>query len=161
QRAGARRPGPQPITTEVTMGTLTCRAITLRMAEWIANAVAVIGGYVAVDGPRIGRLNHHEYRALREDAFNDMVAWRREQTLAELAQYHQLARGDYARVLPYQSPDADLVMVVPADHPLAEEGYSLPASLVRELIPALQAAGYDTAGLLAATSGEGAEVVAE
>jgi len=136
------------------MSKMQCKAISRRKAEWIGMAAAVAGGYVAVDGPRIGRLNHHEYRALLEDACNDMVAWRREQTLAELAQYHQLARGDYARVLPYQSPDADLVLVVPADHPLAEEGYSLPASLVRELIPALQEAGYETAGLLALVEAE-------
>lgn len=141
------------------MGTMACRAITRRKAEWIGNAAAVLGGYIAVDGPRIERISHDEYCAIREDAFDDMVSWRREQKLAEVAQYHQLASGDYARVLPYRSWDADLVMVVPADHPLAEEGYGLPASLVRELIPALQAAGYDTAGLLGETSGEAAEVV--
>ena len=129
------------------MGTMVCRAITRRKAEWIGNAAAVLGGYIAVDGPRIERISHDEYRAIREDASDDMVAWRREQTLAEVAQYHRLASGDYARILPYQSWDADLVMVVPADHPLAKEGYGLPASLVRELIPALQAAGYDAACL--------------
>lgn len=136
---------------------MACKAITRRTAEWIGYAAMVAGGYITVDGPRIERISRDEYRAIREDAENDTVRWRREDARRLAAAYHKLPSGDYARVLPYRSWDADFVMVVPADHPLAQHGYSLPASLVRELIPALQAAGYDTAGLLGETSGEGAE----
>lgn len=125
--------------------TMACKAITRRTAEWIGNAAAVLGGYIAVDGPRIERISRDEYRAIREDAENDTARRRRKDARRLAAAYHELPGGDYARVLPYRSGDADLVMVVPADHPLAEHGYGLPASLVRELIPALQAAGYDTA----------------
>jgi len=138
--------------------TKTSKAITRRKAEWIGYAAMVAGGYIAVDGPRIERISRDAYRAIREDAENETVRWRKADARRLAAAYHELPGGDYARVLPYRSWDADFVMVVPADHPLAKHGYSLPASLVRELIPALQAAGYNTAGVLGETSGEGAEV---
>ena len=127
---------------------MACKAITRGTAQWIGWAAMAAGGYIAVDGPRIERISRDEYRAIREDAENDTVRWRKADARRLAAAYHELPSGDYARVLPCRSWDADLVMVVPADHPLAQHGYSLPASLVRELIPALQAAGYDTAGVL-------------
>ena len=136
---------------------MACKAVTRRKAQWIGWAAMAAGGYIAVDGPRLERIGRDAYRAIVEDAEHDAVRWRREHARRLAAAYHELPGGDYARVLPYRSWDADLVMVVPAGHPLAQHGYSLPASLVRELIPALQAAGYNTAGVLGETSGEGAE----
>jgi len=138
--------------------TLACRAITQRQAEHIGMAAAVAGGYVAVDGPRVERIDRDAYRAIVEDAENDAVRWRREDARRLAAAYHKLPSGDYVRIVSPGGYHDHLILVIPPDDPLARYGYALPPSVVRDLIPLLEAAGYDTAGLLAQTSGEGADV---
>src|SRR5690606_31984125 len=104
---------------------MTCRAISRRTAEYLAYAPALAGGYVAVDGPRIQRIDASWYRELREVEGNpDASESRREDARRELEQYHQLPRsGDYARIAPKGHGD-DHVLVVPADHPIAQHGYA-------------------------------------
>ena len=125
--------------------TMTCRAITQLQAEHFETEAAEAGGYVAVGGPRLKIIPRYAYRAIVED----------DRQLA--AVYHELPRiGFYARIASPGSGECDdyLVLVIPKDHPISRYGYSLPSSLVRDLIPMLQAAGYDTAGLADAAEGE-------
>src|SRR5690606_21296529 len=132
---------------EMTM-TMACRAITQRQAEHIGMAAAMAGGYVAVNGPRAERMDRDAYRALREDAENDAVRWRREDARRLAAAYHELPSGEYVRIVSHGGYHDHLILVIPPDDPLAEYGYALPPSVVRDLIPLLEAAGYDTGGLL-------------
>jgi len=129
--------------------TMTCRAITQLQAEHFETEAAEAGGYVAVGGPRLKLIPRYAYRAIVEDA----------RQLA--AAYHELPSGLYARIVSpgHGGYDDYLVLVIPQGHTLARYGYALPPSVVRDLIPLLEAAGYDTAGLLGETSGEAAEVV--
>ena len=139
--------------------TMACRAITRLQAEHLGMAAAMAGGYVAVDGPRVELIDRYAYRAIVEDAETDDVRWRREDARRLAAAYHELPSGKYARIVSPGGYDDHLILVIPPDDPLAKYGYALPPSVVRDLIPLLDAAGYDTAGLLGETSGEAAEVV--
>lgn len=126
---------------------LHLRAITQRQAEHIGMAAAMAGGYVAVDGPRVERIDRDAYRAIVEDAENDAVRWRREDARRLAAAYHELPSGDYVRIVSPGGCHDHLILVIPPDNPLAEYGYALPPSVVRDLIPLL--AGYDTGGEVA------------
>lgn len=125
-----------------------CRGISRQTAEWIGMAAAAAGGYVAVKGPGIERITPDHYRVLRDDA-NDPVKWLAENAREELERYHHLEEGGYARIVsaPSHHHADDYILVVPAGGPFSEEGYALPSSLIAELIPDLQAAGYDTESL--------------
>lgn len=127
---------------------MAVKAISQRTAEYLGYAPAVAGGYVAVNGPRIERIEGSWYREMKGDAEDpDTPIERREEIKQQLEQYHRLPQsGDYARIAP-QGYGGDLVLVVPADHPIAQHGYALPTSLIAELIPHLEAAGYEAIGL--------------
>jgi len=128
------------------MNKMTVKAITQLQAEHFEREAVEAGGYVAVRGPRLKLIPPYVYRAIVED----------DRQLA--AVYHELPRiGFYARIVSSPIPggfDDYLVLVIPQGHTLARYGYSLPSSLVRDLIPLLEAAGYDTAGLTDTVDGE-------
>lgn len=141
------------------MASMMCKAITKRQAEYIGGAAAFVGGYVAVNGPYVERIDRDAYRAIVEDAEDDTVEWRRENARQLAASYHKLPSGDYVRVVSNGSHDDYYLLVVPSDHPLTKYGFELPPSVIRELVPLLEVAGYETTGLLDEPSGEQAEVV--
>lgn len=120
------------------------RAISRKDAEWIGNAAAVAGGYVAIDGPRINRISAKTYAERRDEIERGYASGLNEDYVreeeADLSRYrHVLQGGDRAAV----SQSGDYVLRVPTNGPLSHMGYSIPASLIEELTPALQAAGYD------------------
>jgi hypothetical protein len=125
---------------------MSYRGITQRTAEWIGMAASVAGGYVAVNGPRIERIDAETIKKIdkmidhwsRQGCEVDDMERDRAETLAGT---HSLQGGDYSRVIP-DGGCGHYVLCVPAGGPLADEGYSLPSSLVEELIPILAAAGY-------------------
>lgn len=133
-------------------GTMIYRAISLRKAQWIGNAATVLGGYVAVDGPRVERITSEEHRDLLDDADEGLYA-----SAEDVRGWHRLAgSGDYVRAVTdpsHQGRDTLLIMRVPADHPLGTEGFGLPNTILGDLRAALEAAGYAEATETTATEG--------
>lgn len=128
---------------------LSWRAITLNQAHWVGNAAAVAGGYIAVNGPRLLRVS-------AEDRQRDEAEWSRiaaEYGTAAVSALREkidsltpIQGGDYAAVATgeYASESEYLVLAVPADGPLHDIGWSIPQTLIRELLPMLESGGYAT-----------------
>jgi hypothetical protein len=124
---------------------MSYRGITQKTAEWIGMAASVAGGYIAVDGPRLRRTSAADVQQMQSmvDASRDR-GFDEPDLLDEIARLtrHDIHGGDYCVI--GDEGDDHLILVVPAGGPLATEGYSLPASLIEELLPLLSAAGYAT-----------------
>ena len=143
---------------------MSYRGITQEIAQGIGMAASVAGGYVAIDGPRLRRMTRQSladdlaYADVDRRAGRHTDATERED-YAQKQFGHRIQGGDGVLIIdpaatevfdgeerkrhpPYTYADAGYVLCVPADGPLADEGYSLPAALIAELLPLLRAAGY-------------------
>jgi hypothetical protein len=121
---------------------MSYRGIGKNEAGNIGMAASVAGGYVAVDGPRLHRIKKNEMKQWRDGAEVNG------QDTSDLDAMHKLQSGDYVGVCDpneHYSGNTYLILCVPAGGPLAEEGFSLPESLVNELAPMLTQAGYTIA----------------
>ena len=105
------------------------RGITKKTAEWIGMGASVLGGYVAIDGPRILRMSgesvEHYWRGNEKDA--------PPMTLCPDGNY--VVRDNYI------FSGQDLIMAVP-DSAVADEGYPIPLQFMALLRPEMEAAGY-------------------
>lgn len=116
---------------------MTYRGITQRAAEWIGMAASVAGGYVAIDGPRVGRMSAEDL-----DRRFPGGEWDDPDTVAnDRLSRHRSGDGYVYAVNPYYSAH-DLILCVPDSAGLATEGYAIPAALIDELRPMLAEAGY-------------------
>lgn len=105
---------------------MSFRAITQRQAEWIGMAASVAGGYVAVNGTRLSRVesppplrnNHDDY---------DFDCHQKEWEYIWENYPYDIQGGDHAGF-----GGECLVLCVPAGGPLCKEGWSIPAKMVAD-----------------------------
>lgn len=114
------------------------RAITKRKAEYIGMAASVAGGFIAVDGDRLGRHSAPKLPDYPDDLDYQQYEQERD-TLREFGAV-RIAGGDYAWV-DEGSRDVSwaggyLVMAVPDDTGFADNGWSIPVELVESWLKA-------------------------
>ncbi len=116
----------------------TYRLIDRQTAEWIGMAASVAGGWIAVD-LHLGVIGEIDADSYPEDATGRYIPDR--DPSGDEIRLHPLPNGDLVGHGP-ATPRTRLLMCVPDDAGLATEGEAAPASLIADLRPTLESAGY-------------------